>query len=143
MSKALDVHDAVVALVNDALTDIEVVGLEDGAERAHRISPLGTVIIHFGDPGDPDIDLSPPIYHYEHRIPVQIAAAISATPLKERLDGIKGQIATAVFADRTLGGLVTWLDVSALDLADITVRNGQTQRGGAFDIIATYSTPTP
>lgn len=143
MSKALDVHDAVVALVAATLTDIEVVGLEDGAERARRISPFGTVIVHFGDPGEPDIDLSPPTYHYEHRIPVQIAAAISSTPLNERLDGIKEEIAAAIFADRTLGGLVTWLDVTALDLADITVTNGQTQRGGAFDIIATYSTPTP
>lgn len=143
MSKAYDVDVAIAAMVRLACAEQEVVALQDDGDRPRRIDPRGTVWLRDGELSDPEIDLSPPSYNYVHRVPVEIAAYISSEPLRVVLDRIAGKIGTAVFADRTLGGLITYLDVTALGLININQPGGQTQKGGMFDIVATYHTSNP
>ncbi|WP_375178044.1 hypothetical protein [Sphingobium yanoikuyae] len=144
MAKSYEVDQAVAAMLQLAIPDYRFVTLEDdSADRPRRIDPHGTVWLRDGEPGEPDIDLSPPTYHYNHRIPVEIAAYVSSEPLRLVLDRMAGAIGAAIAADRFLGGLVSYLDVTALDLVNINVTGGQTQKGGMFDIIATYSTNSP
>lgn len=137
------VDDAIVAMLKRGLPQYEVVGLLAEADRPRRISPHGTVIVWDGDAGDPIIDLSPPTYHFERRIPAAIAAYLSSVPLRDVLDRMAGEIGALVAADRFLGGLVSYLQTSPLEAADLGVAGGQTQAGGTFVFIATYSTLNP
>lgn len=143
MSKQRDVADAVLALVKRALPECQCMGLEDGADRPKRIDPIGSVFVRDGDPGEPEIDLSPPTYHYEHRLPVELAAYKQSVPLRTVLDRMAGSVGDAVLADRSLGGLVDWLDVTAATFAAINETGSQTQMGATFDVIAHYSTTNP
>ena len=144
MSKSYDVDKAVADLIKRAVPDYLIVTLDDdGADRPRRIDPRGTVWLRDGELGEPDIDLSPATYHYTHRIPVEIAAYTSSEPSRFVLDRMAAMIAAPIKADRFLGGMVSYIDFTALDLVNINVLGGQTQKGGMFDIVAQYSTDTP
>ncbi|WP_336974176.1 hypothetical protein [Sphingobium aromaticiconvertens] len=144
MSHRMDVLTAAKALVAGALVGAEVIGLENAADRPVRVSPLGTAIVRDGDPGEASIDLSPPRYHYDHAIPVELLALESPNvPTRARLDQMAGAIGAAVDNDRTLGGLCAHVDVTPLEIADLTVSGGASQMGAQFEIIASYSTTSP
>ncbi len=85
-SKRETVLGAVKALVASALPGAEV---KRNLAKPERIPPGGLVVIRDGDPGEPDVTLSPVSYLYTHRIPVEIAAFESATLTREEvLDGM-------------------------------------------------------
>ncbi len=145
MSKRLDVLAAVKALIQAALPGARVIGL-DGDDASPSIVPAtGMVIVRSGDPGDPQIDLSPLSYNYEHRIPLEISTLKSGGLTSEQaLDKMLVAIGDGVAADRVLGGLCDWLDTTSAATDDIYAE-GDTQppRGADIMIIASYSTPNP
>lgn len=110
-SRREQVIAAVKALVSGALPFAEVKRNQD---QPDTIPPGGLVIVRDGDPGTPEVDLSPLTYHYQHKIPLELAAyATSAKPREQVLDELLAAIGTAVRANRTLGGLVDWLEADA------------------------------
>lgn len=116
MSKRLDVLKAVRQLVEAAVPNAKVVGLTGDETAPARVQPGGLVAVRSGDPGDPEIDLSPLAYNYEHAIPVEITA-----PSEEVVDAVVVAIVNAVVADRQLGGEADWLDAQAPESEDLTV----------------------
>lgn len=145
MSKRTDVLFAIKQLVTLALPGAKVLGL-DGAEAPPAVVPAtGMVVVRTGDPGEPQIDLSPPSYNYEHRIPLEVSALKSGgLTSEEALDVMLMAIGEGVAADRTLGGLVDWLDTTSAATEDIYAEGGsQPPRGADIMIIASYSTPNP
>ncbi len=144
MSKRLDVLQAVKALVAAALPGVDVKGLDNEAPRPARISPTGLAIVRDGSPGEPDVDLSPVRYHYDHTIPLEVTA--NGSPNKSAataLDELLASLGAAIAADRQLGGLVNWLDVYEPDVDDIVGEGTGTSKGAELAIIASYSTDTP
>lgn len=145
MSKRTDVLFAIKEMVGLALPGAKVLGL-DGAEAAPAIIPAtGMVVVRTGDPGEAQIDLSPPSYNYEHRIPLEVSTFKSGgLSSEEALDVMLMAIGEAVAADRTLGGLCDWIDTTAAATEDIYAEGGsQPPRGADIMIIASYSTPNP
>ena len=144
MSKRLDVLKAVKALVQAALPSAQVIGL-DGEEAApDRIPPTGRVIVRSGDPGGPEVDLSPLTYNYSHPIPVEIAAYESGSLASEEvLDDMMGRIGAGLAADRTLGGLCDWIEADAPLTDDIYASGARPPRSADLVITAAYSTPDP
>jgi hypothetical protein len=144
VSKRLEVLAAVKVLVTTAAPGALVQGF-DGADAASTRPPVGgLIVIGAGDPGDPEITLSPITYFYGHGITVQVIAADEAA-----VDALLSAIGAAVEADRTLGGLCDWLDVTAAGTEDIAsydergVLITRPARGGSFMIMASYSTSSP
>ena len=82
-SKRETVLAAVKALVAAALPGAEV---KRNLAKAERIPPGGLVVIRDGDPGEPEVCLSPLTYLYSHRVPLEIAAYESATLSRETGD---------------------------------------------------------
>lgn len=137
-SKRYLVADALVALAKQAMPDADVIGLDDDATAPKRVGPGGQVIIRSGDPGDPEVDLSPLSYSYVHRFPVEIVAASEAVA-----DALMVAFGLAIEADRYLGGLCEWLEPAAPETEDIAGEGAAAQRGALFDILASYSTSNP
>ena len=143
MSLRHDVDQAVLAIVRATLPDHEVIGLEDGAERARRTGEFETVTLRDGQLEEEGVDLCPPTWHWVHRVPVELRAYKQTTPLRVVIDRIAGKIGAAVAADRFLGGLVSYLDVSGLDVEPLSSFGSRTELGATFDIVATYSSDRP
>lgn len=140
-SKREQVIDALVALIDAALPAAKV---ERNAAKPERIPPGGLVIVRDGDPGEPEVSLSPLTYLYSHRIQLEIAAYESATLTREQvLDAMLGAIGAAVMANRTLGGLCDWIEAEAPVTDDIEALGALPGRFADLAILAVYATTDP
>lgn len=90
---------------------------ERNASLPTRISSAGYVALHDGDPGTPEVLLSPLTYIYQHHAEIDVVvdmqqfadeAAASAA-----FDAIKTELGLAIAADRTLGDLCEWVEAKA------------------------------
>lgn len=140
-SRREQVLAAVKTLLAGALPNADV---KRNQAKAERIGPGGSVIIRDGEPGEPEVDLSPLRYHYMHRIPLEIAVYESATLTREeRLDQVLSAIGGAVEGDRTLGGLCEYLEAEAPSTDDLEVMGALAGRWADAAIVAHYTTPSP
>jgi len=142
MSRRRDVLLGLKALASATLPAADIRGF-DGDTSVRTIGLGGTVIGHPGDPGEPEVDLSPLSYNYAHRFPIEMAPPPGTPDQSAVLDTMMGAYGAAIAADRTLGGLCDWVEVSAADEDDTPVKGAATQSWGVFDVIANYSTPDP
>jgi hypothetical protein len=140
-SKREQVLDAVKALVAAALPDADV---KRNLAKADRIPPGGLVIVRDGDPGEPEVVLSPLLYIYTHRIPIEVAAYETSSQSREQvLDEMLGAIGAAVAGNRTLGGLCDFIEAQAPVTDDVETAGARAGRWADAAILATYGTPGP
>lgn len=140
-SRREQVLDAITALVAGALPFADV---ERNRDKPQAIGPGGTVIVRDGDPGEPEVTLSPLTYLYDHAIGLEVGAYASAGKTAAQvLDDMLTPIGAAVAANRTLGGLVDWLDVAAPVTDGIEAFGVEAGRWADVDIVATYGTTNP
>jgi len=143
-SKRLQVLDAVKALVVSALPSADVKGLNADDAKPESIGPGGTVIVRAGDPGEPEVDLSPTRYNYDHAIPLEVGAYESASKTSEQvLDEMLAAIGLKISEDPTLGGLVDWLEPSAASTDDFDAVGAVAGRWADLEIRASYATTAP
>lgn len=132
------VLEALKAAFTTALENADVSRKEP---KAQRIGPGGRLVIFDGDPGEADILLSPLSYTYEHRIPVEIGAAGDGAAAL--LETILGTIDGVLKADRTLGGLCSWLDAEAPSPDTLEAPGTAVDASADLIVIATYTTSSP
>lgn len=144
MSKHVAVAEAVKALVKLALPVSTVRGMDLDEAKPLSIGELGQAIVRSGDPGEPEIDLSPPTYWFDRSFPIELASYDTpATTAQASLGAMATAIGAAIAADRYLGGLVTWLDATAPADGEMDLRGAKPIGWSDFAIIATYSTTSP
>jgi hypothetical protein len=140
-SRREQVLDGIKALIATALPNADV---KRNLAKPERIPPGGLVIIRDGDPGEPDVMLSPLLYVYTHRVPVELAAYESSSQTREQvLDAMLGAIGAAVAGNRTLGGLCDFIETEAPATDDIETAGARPGRWADAAIIAVYGTTDP
>ena len=107
-----------------------------------RIPAGGTVILRDGDPGQPEVTLSPLRYHYEHRDGIDVRIQ-KATGRDAAFDALTSAIGARIAADRTLGGLCDWCEAEAPEPVEITAEGGEPIKAATVAVILTYSTADP
>lgn len=109
-----------------------------------RIPAGGIVILRDGEPGEPEMLLSPPEYVYEHRADVDVLADLPTPAARDTLfDNIMQAIGAAVSADRTLGGLCDYAETAAPVQVDIVVEGAPGFKAATLPIILHYGTADP
>lgn len=141
MTKSFQVQLALKALVAAALPGADLRGFDQDTSRPTRPGPLGCVIGHWGDPGDPEVDLSPPAYHYSHQFQLEVIGPDGAGG--DPLDVMLAAIGAAIEADRFLGGLCDYLDCAAPDRDDRGTEAASPTNWATVAIVADYSTSSP
>jgi hypothetical protein len=132
MTKQKRVLLAVKALVEAALPLASVAGFDADAMKPQRVPANGIVIGHPGEPGDPDVDLSPLAFNYSHRLVLEVAGP--------DIDAMLEALATAVAADRSLGGLCDYFGAEAPDFNDRSTDAIATTNWATLPLVAEYST---
>lgn len=141
MTKQFQVLLAVKALVAAALPGADVRGFDADAEKPGRIGSGGCVIGHPGDPGEPEIDLSPLTYNYSHLIPLELAAPNGEGGAA--LDALIATLGAAIAADPFLGGLCDYFSAEAPDRNDQSSGTITGQNWAEIGLLAEYSTTNP
>lgn len=115
-----------------------------GEVLPERVPPEGLMILRDGDPGDPEVLLSPLLYLYDHRAEIEVVVqAGDATARDATLDTLLASIGAALATDRTLGGLCDWVEPEAPKLVDLPIEGAATLKAAVVPVILTYATADP
>lgn len=109
-----------------------------------KVPSEGLFILRDGDPGEPDVTLSPTRYHYQHRVDVE--ALVQHAEQEQRdltLDALLGTLAQALDGQTILGGLVDYLHIETPDFLSETVEGAPTIKAAVVPVILEYSTTNP
>ncbi len=115
-----------------------------GEALPERVPAGGLVILRDGEPGEPEVTLSPPRYHYEHRAELEVMVQGKASADRDTVfDTLISDIGTALAANRTLGGLCDWVEAEAPRPVDLPVEGGQALKAAVVPVILHYVTADP
>lgn len=127
-----------------ALTTVPGATVERESAIPERVPSGGLVILQGGDPGTPEVTLSPLLYHYDHaaRVEVLVQAPQAATRALA-LDGLLRAVGETLATDRTLGGACEWLTWEAPTVEDLPVAGGAAIKAATVIVTLSYSTADP
>jgi len=109
-----------------------------------RVPAGGLITLWDGDPGEPEITLSPLQYHYEHKAEVEVLVqAADPTARADAFDVLIAAVGAVIAVDHTLGGLCDWVETAAPKPVDLPVAGGETIKAASIMVTLTYSTTDP
>ena len=107
-----------------------------------RVPAAGLLILRDGEPGEPEVTLSPLRYHYQHRAELEVVVQ-AGTGRASAFDDLITAIGTALEADRTLGGLCDWVEPEAPASVDLPVEGAAALKAAVITVVLHYSTADP
>ena len=107
-----------------------------------RIPAAGLIILRDGQPGEPEVTLSPLRYHYQHRAELEVVVQ-AGTGRASAFDDLIAAIGAALEADRTLGGLCDWLEPEAPASVDLPVEGAAALKAAVITVVLHYTTTGP
>jgi len=117
--------------------------LRDDVEP-ERVPAGGLLILRDGDPGTPEVILSPLSYSYEHKAEVEVVVqAAKPADRATAFDALIAAIGVVIVADQTLGGLCDWVVASAPKPVDLPVNGGEALKAAVIDITLIYTITDP
>ncbi|MDP3264245.1 MAG: acyl-CoA transferase [Tabrizicola sp.] len=106
-----------------------------------RVPTAGLLILRDGEPGEPEVTLSPLRYHYQHR--AEIEAVVQGAARDTAFDTLCASIGAALATDRTLNGLCDWVEAEAPRPVDLAVEGAAGLKAAVIQVILHYSTDDP
>ena len=106
-----------------------------------RIPTDGLLILRDGDPGEPEVTLSPLRYHYLHR--AEIEAVVQGPDRDADFDTLTASIGAVVAFDRTLDGLCDWIEAEAPQPVDLPVEGAASLKAAVIRVSLFYTTSDP
>ena len=106
-----------------------------------KIPDGGLLILRDGDPGEPEILLSPLSYYWQHRAQLEVVVQKGAAKDRDAaLDALLEAVAAAVASDRTLGGLCDRVTALAAEASTLSVDGAAQIKGEIAPIELIYTT---
>jgi hypothetical protein len=134
-------RETVLAALHAQLQSVAALVLRD-AVLPERIPPAGLIILRDGQPGDPEVTLSPLRYHYQHRAELEVVVQ-APNGRASAFDNLIAAIGTALEADRTLSGLCDWIEPEAPASVDLPVEGAVTLKAAVITVVLHYTTTGP
>lgn len=107
-----------------------------------RVPSAGIMILRDGDPGEPEVTLSPLAYHYEHRAEIEVVVQ-GATSRNETFDALVAALGSILASDRTLGGLCDWVEPQAPEPVDLPIEGAASLKAAVVPVVLHYATSDP
>lgn len=133
-------RETILAALHARLSALPAAALR-GDVLPERVPADGLLILRDGEPGEPEVTLSPLRYHYQHR--AEIEAVVQGATLDATFDTLCTSIGASIAADRTLGGLCDWVEAEAPRPVDLAVEGAASLKAAVIPVILHYSTADP
>ena len=130
-----------------------------GEVLPERVPAAGLLILRDGEPGEPEVTLSPLRYHYQHRAEIEAVVQGEARSAQQMqgsggplqgtndrdatFDTFCASIGAAIAPDRTLGGFCDWVEAEAPRPVDLPVEGAASLKAAVIPVILNYSTADP
>lgn len=108
-----------------------------------KVAATGVVILRDGDPGPPEVWLSPPSYYYEHRAEIEVVVNGNSAARDAAFDVLRLAIGTALASDRTLGGLCDYITPEAPEPVLLAIDGNEGLKAAVIPVILAYATSDP
>lgn len=108
-----------------------------------KVPASGVVILRDGDPGAPEVWLSPLGYYYEHRAEIEVVVDGTPAARDAAFDALRLAIGTALAADRTLGGLCDYVTPEAPEPVLLAIDGNEGLKAAVIPVILAYATTDP
>ena len=137
-SKREQVLEALQAALSAAMP--ATADLLDRNETLHtRIPEGGVAILRDGDPGEPEVTLSPLEYHYQHRAEIDLLIELKADERDAAFDALAQAVGAALDADRTLGGRCDWIEGLAPAPLALAIEGAESMKAATVTVVLHYS----
>ena len=113
-----------------------------GEVLPERVPAAGLLILRDGEPGEPEVTLSPLRYHFQHRAELEVVIQ-AGTGRASAFDDLIAAIGAALEADRTLGGLCDWVEPEAPGSVDLPVEGAAALKAAVITVVLHYTTTGP
>lgn len=112
-----------------------------GEVLPERVPAAGLLILRDGEPGEPEVTLSPLRHHYQHR--AEIEAVVQGAARDAAFDTLCASVGAAIAADRTLGGLCDWVEAEAPRPVDLPVEGAAGLKAAVIPVVLHYALADP
>ena len=134
-------HETVLAALHARLQPLAALTLRYEV-LPERIPEAGLIILRDGQPGEPEVTLSPLRYHFQHRAELEVVIQ-AGTGRASAFDDLITAIGAALEADRTLGGLCDWVEPEAPASVDLPVEGAASLKAALITVVLHYTTTSP
>ena len=135
------IRETILAALHARLSALPATALR-GEVLPERVPANGLLIMRDGDPGEPEVTMSPLAYHYEHRAEVEVV--VQGTGDRDKMfDELIASLGVVLAADRTLGGLCDWVEPSAPEPVDLPVEGAASLKAAVIPVMLHYWTSDP
>lgn len=134
-------RETVLSALHASLQPLAALMLRDEVVP-ERIPAAGLIILRDGQPGEPEVTLSPMRYHYLHRAELEVVVQ-AGSGRASAFDELIAAIGATLEADRTLGGLCDWIEPEAPASVDLPVEGAAAMKAALITVVLHYTTTGP
>jgi hypothetical protein len=131
-------RETVLAALHARLQTLAATVLRDEI-LPERIPPAVLIILRDGQPGEPEVTLSPLRYHYQHRAELEVVVQVG-TSRASAFDTLIAAIGQVLEADRTLGGPCDWVESEAPASVDLPIEGAAALKAAVITLNLHYTT---
>lgn len=135
------IRETILAALQARLQPLAALVLRDEV-LPERIPAAGLIILRDGQPGEPEVTLSPLRYHYQHRAELEVVVQ-AGTGRATAFDTLIAAIGTALETDSTLGGLCDWVEPEAPASVDLPIEGAAALKAAVITVVLHYTTTGP
>lgn len=118
--------------------------VQRNAALPQRVAGGGALIVRDGDPGEPEVTLSPARWHYQHRAQIDVlVSGVDDAARDAAFDELRRSVAGSISSDRTLGGLCDWVEAEPPAPQEVSETGASPMKVGVIPIVLHYSTDDP
>ncbi len=144
MSHREEAIGALFAVLGQLSLGPSVATVKRNAALPERVSDQAMAILRDGEMGDPDVSLSPLMYHWRHQVAVELFVAEPDAGARDaRMDGLLMELATLIEADRTLGGAIEYAEIGPPKFDDLAPEGTSGIKACLLPVVLHYSSSGP
>jgi len=137
-------REAILAALFETLRVNLTASVRRNEALPEKVSSTGLVIVRDGEPGEPEVLLSPVSYLWRHRAPLDVVVGGGSQAERDAaLDSLLTAIGAALEQDRTLGGLVDYLEIGPPSFEVVPIEGAAPVKGAVVPVILHYETSSP
>lgn len=109
-----------------------------------RLSDHAMAILRDGEMGEPELTLSPVMYHWQHETLVELFVADPDAARRDaRMDALLTELATLIEMDRTLGDVVNYCEIGPPKFDELGADGTSGIKACSLSVVLHYSSAGP
>ena len=133
--------EAILDALFQVIAAIPGISAERNTELPTEVPAGGLIILRDGEPGEPEVHMSPLSYGYEHVAEAELF--VQGGDVDASFDALKIALGLAIATDRTLGGLCDWVEAAAPSTENLAFAGADGLKAAIVPIRLTYWTSDP